>query len=50
MIYGENTLTGMSFTEDDHKIRTYQVCSVHRFYWDAMPEMLNSVVIKVKLA
>lgn len=23
MIYGENTLTGMSFTEDDHKIRTY---------------------------
>jgi hypothetical protein len=34
----------------DHKIRTYQVCSVHRFYLDAMPEMLNSVVIKVKLA
>ena len=33
----------------DHKIRTYQVCSVYRFYWNSnMPEMLNSVVIKVK--
>ena len=34
----------------NHKICTYQVCSVHRFYWDTMPEMLNNVVIKVKQA
>ena len=35
----------------DHKIRTYQVCSVHRFYWSSnMPEMLNSVTIKVRPA
>ena len=35
----------------DHKIRTYQVCSVHRFYWSStMPEMLNNVVITVKQA
>ena len=34
----------------DHKIRTYQVCSVPRFYWGTMSEMLNSVVIKVKQA
>ena len=33
----------------DHKIHTYKVCSVHRFYWGTMPEMLNSVTIKVKL-
>lgn len=34
----------------NHKICTYQVCSVHRFYWGTMPEMLNSVTINVKLA
>ena len=35
----------------DHKIRAYQVHSVHRFYWSStMPEMLNNVVIKVRLA
>ena len=34
----------------DHKIRTYQVWSVQRFYWGTMPEMLNNVVIKVRPA
>lgn len=30
------------------KVCEYQVCSVHRFYWNLMPEMLSSVTIKVK--
>ena len=34
----------------DHKIRTYKVYSVNRFYWGTPPEMLNSVVITVKQA
>ena len=37
----------LHFVAND-KVYDYQVYSVHRFYWNSEPEMLSSVIIKVK--
>lgn len=33
---------------NNDKVYDCQVCSVHRCYWNSEPEMLSSVVLKVR--